>query len=481
MNQTSSDIPELPERQEQGATHQTMHQIAHQLLAFADRLYALAARMQLSRDNDALPQVVQKLALLRSLMQEIESLIHGDEGESGAQEQKRTETRDTSMLAHRLEDMADAIVRTSDSRLCVVTAVNQERGVDVRPAYPHMATWLAKHRLRVLTLQHLVVEEERRQMHLARILETSLRLSTNGASRAVIAWTLLDIIRRALNRRPSLIARAEAYRQRQGISIEDAAAALEMSVEEYDRWIVQGNKITPRQRVLLREWIKDAEALAGGKAFHAGKRLEEIADDAGLTVQETEAVLRGIIAAWTPLQTEQFIDAIQITPRGKTVHVWVPSDIVVERFFAGGWLQLAIKHMVQRLLPDAEIITNVRMAQDTTVFSVSLLAVLPSQAALVIEPMTASHADQQQRRFARWQHIARMLETGADTHLIVVRAVADDAALQRTTASFSLPSDTPGFSITTLDEAAETITSAFHVLLQKTDTEPDNRSGSVSE
>lgn len=363
-------------------------------------------------------------------------------------------------------------VRTAGDGRIVVTAIDPAAGVDLRATAPRAAAWLAARGVRVQTHQYLPPEEERRQTRLALLLAKDL--TAEETARAAAAGALLDTIRRALNRTPTLAERVKARCDDEGLTVDAAAAAIGIPATDVARYLAKGRGLTPEQRKALRAWADAAgEWRHSGESLHAAKRVDEIAAVAGVAVAEAEALIGNLIATWAPpLRAARFLDDLRLLRRPDgvlgdmpIVHAWVSPDPPAERFFTGGWLLLKLVDLLRGLAPQAEIVTDLRLiAPDGAVFAVPILVGASAQAALIVEPMTARNPTQQQERLRRLRALAPLLTDGDPRRLVVVRAVPGEAALDVDAAMLASLAKQFGVTMTTLDAAAASLRAAWEAL-----------------
>jgi len=317
---------------------------------------------------------------------------------------------------------------------------------------PQAAAWLARRR-EALTLHVLEIpapEQARRQTELAQRLAAALQ-------RHPLAPALLHLIRRALNRTPTLALRVEAHRKERGLTPEEAAAEIGVSVDAYARYVRSGRGLTPDQRARVAAWAPPGDpGKRSGEALHAAAALEEIAARAGMTADAGRAALEALIADLAPpLRAAGLLDGVRITrprrsPTGRAngdrmpdldavededavldlevVHVWVSPDPPAAQFFTGGWVRLLLADRIRAQAPDADVLIDpVFHRSDGAVFSPALLAVR-GERALVVEPMTVRHTDAQAARLRRLRELAPLLTDGDPRRLVVVLAPLDEAS-----------------------------------------------------
>jgi hypothetical protein len=338
--------------------------------------------------------------------------------------------------------------RTADGGERLVGAAAEEA---LARLAPQAASWLA--RRAALTLHVLEIpspEQARRRTALA------LRLA-EAVQRHPLAPALLHLIRRALNRTPTLALRAEARRQALGLTPDAAAEAIGIPADAYVRYVRSGRGLTEEQRAQVAAWAPpDDPGKRSGEALHAAAPLEEIAARAGMTVDDGRAALEALIADLAPpLRAAGLLDGVRVTrPRRsptarangdrtpdpdavedeedgldlEVVHVWVSPDPPAAQFFTGGWVRLLLAERIRAHAPDADVLIDpVFHRSDGAVFSPALLAVRGDRA-LVAEPMTVRHTDAQAARLRRLRDLAPLLTDGDPRRLIVVLAPLDDAS-----------------------------------------------------
>jgi hypothetical protein len=318
--------------------------------------------------------------------------------------------------------------------------------------HPQAAAWLAQRRpaLTLHVVEFPAPEQVRRQTALARRLAAALQ-------RHPPAPALVHLIRRALNRTPTLALRAEARRQALGLTPDAAAEAIGIPADAYVRYVRSGRGLTEEQRAQVAAWAPpDDPGKRSGEALHAAAPLEEIAARAGMTVDDGRAALEALIADLAPpLRAAGLLDGVRVTrPRRsptarangdrtpdpdavedeedgldlEVVHVWVSPDPPAAQFFTGGWVRLLLAERIRAHAPDADVLIDpVFHRSDGAVFSPALLAVRGDRA-LVAEPMTVRHTDAQAARLRRLRDLAPLLVDGDPRRLIVVLAPLDDAS-----------------------------------------------------
>jgi hypothetical protein len=339
--------------------------------------------------------------------------------------------------------------RTADGGERLVGAAAEEA---LARLAPQAAAWLARRRA-ALTLHVLEIpspEQARRRTALA------LRLA-EAVQRHPLAPALLHLIRRALNRTPTLALRAEARRQALGLTPDAAAEAIGIPADAYVRYVRSGRGLTEEQRAQVAAWAPpDDPGKRSGEALHAAAPLEEIAARAGMTVDDGRAALEALIADLAPpLRAAGLLDGVRVTrPRRsptarangdrtpdpdavedeedgldlEVVHVWVSPDPPAAQFFTGGWVRLLLAERIRAHAPDADVLIDpVFHRSDGAVFSPALLAVRGDRA-LVAEPMTVRHTDAQAARLRRLRELAPLLTDGDPRRLVVVLAPLDDAS-----------------------------------------------------
>ena len=115
------------------------------------------------------------------------------------------------------------------------------------------------------------------------------------------APALRHLIRRALNRTPTLALRAEAQRKERGLTVEAAAAEIGIPADSFARYVRSGRGLTAEQRARVAAWAHPGDpGKRSGEALHAAAALEEIAARAGLTVDDGRAALEALIADLAP-------------------------------------------------------------------------------------------------------------------------------------------------------------------------------------
>jgi hypothetical protein len=338
--------------------------------------------------------------------------------------------------------------RTADGGERLVGAAAEEA---LARLAPQAASWLA--RRAALTLHVLEIpspEQARRRTALA------LRLA-EAVQRHPLAPALLHLIRRALNRTPTLALRAEARRQALGLTPDAAAEAIGIPADAYVRYVRSGRGLTEEQRAQVAAWAPpDDPGKRSGEALHAAAPLEEIAARAGLTVDAGRTALEALIADLLPaFRAAGLLDGVRITRPRRTpaarangdrtpdldaiededaaldievVHVWVSPDPPAAQFFTGGWVRLLLAERIRAHAPDADVLIDpVFHRSDGAVFSPALLAVRGDRA-LVAEPMTVRHTDAQAARLRRLRDLAPLLVDGDPRRLVVVLAPLDDAS-----------------------------------------------------
>ena len=271
------------------------------------------------------------------------------------------------------------------------------------------------------------------------------------------AAALVHLIRRALNRTPTLALRAEAQRKERGLTVEAAAAEIGIPADSFARYVRSGRGLTAEQRARVAAWAHPGDpGKRSGEALHAAAALEEIAARAGLTVDDGRAALEALIADLAPpLRAAGLLDGVRVTrPRRsptvrapgahppdldavedeedgldlEVVHVWVSPDPPAAQFFTGGWVRLLLAERIRAHAPDADVLIDpVFHRSDGAVFSPALLAVRGDRA-LVAEPMTVRHTDAQAARLRRLRELAPLLVDGDPRRLVVVLAPLDEAS-----------------------------------------------------
>jgi hypothetical protein len=290
---------------------------------------------------------------------------------------------------------------------------------------PQAAAWLVQRSgLTLRVLERPPAGTRRRRTDLARLLENAVRKNPVGPS-------MLNLIRRALNRTPTPALRAEAQRQERDLTPETAAA--------HARSIQNRHGQTEEQRDGVSAWSSlDVPGKRSGDTRHASALLFEIAVQAGLTMESARTELDRLIEDLRPLRAEGLLDGIRVTrPRRPlavemgqnaasldmdTVHVWVSPDPPAAQFFTGGWLRLVLADRLAALAPDADILIDpVFQQRDGTVFSIGLL-VVRGTTALAIEPITGRKADQYGARLRRLRDLSPLLVERDPRRLVVVLA-----------------------------------------------------------
>jgi len=271
------------------------------------------------------------------------------------------------------------------------------------------------------------------------------------------APALLHLIRRALNRTPTLALRAEAQRKERGLTVEAAAAEIGIPADSFARYVRSGRGLTAEQRARVAAWAHPSDpGKRSGEALHAAAALEEIAARAGLTVDDGRTALEALIADLLPaFRAAGLLDGVRVTrPRRsptvrahgdrtpdpdavedeedgldlEVVHVWVSPDPPAAQFFTGGWVRLLLAERIRAHAPDADVLIDpVFHRSDGAVFSPALLAVRGDRA-LVAEPMTVRHTDAQAARLRRLRELAPLLVDGDPRRLVVVLAPLDEAS-----------------------------------------------------
>lgn len=303
-------------------------------------------------------------------------------------------------------------------------------GIDVSRQAPQTAAWLAQRGLALHRLEVWSPARKCAQTYQAWLLADVLQ-------RQPLASPLLRLIRRALNRVPTLALRAEARRQANGLTVEAAAAAIGIPVDAYVRYVRSGHGLIREQREKVAKWAPPDEP---GKriddALHAAAAVDDLAVRAGVSPDVARDALEQLIADLLPLRLAGLLDGMRVMRHRQccgdkdgacdVMHVWVSPDPPAKHFFTGGWLSLVLADRLHALAPTAETCSELALHHPNIgSFGVALVTVRGT-AALVVEPMTTRDPERRIRRLHQLRCLAPLLTDGDPRRVVVVLAPPDD-------------------------------------------------------